>query len=264
MKRRATAGPLEGANRTKGDRPTITHQLQTTALDEIGELLAEQGFDGLADALRVLLNEVMKLGRASVLKAGPYERAEGRTGYANGFKPKTVQTRVGALTLAVPQARGVEFYPSALEKGLRSERALKLAVAEMSSSASRLARSPPSPRNSAGWRSPPPRSAGPPKPWTPSWRSGGAGPWARPPYLILDARYEKVPHGGQVRSCAVLVAIVIDPEGRRSVLGVSVSLSEAEVHWRDFLASLAARGRTGSSSSPRTPTAGSGRPSTPG
>src|SRR3954447_9470062 len=61
----------------------------------------------------------------------PYQRAEGRTGYANGFKRKTVQTRVGALTLAVPQARGVEFHPSALEKGLRSERALKLAVAEM-------------------------------------------------------------------------------------------------------------------------------------
>ena len=73
----------------------------------------------------------MKLERAAVLGAGPYQRAEGRTGHANGFKPKTVQTRVGALTLAVPQARGVEFYPSALEKGLRSERALKLAVAEM-------------------------------------------------------------------------------------------------------------------------------------
>ena len=102
-----------------------------TALDEIGQLLAEQGFDGLADALRVLLNEVMKLERAAVLGAGPYQRAEGRTGYANGFKPKTVQTRVGALTLAVPQTRGVEFYPSALEKGVRSERALKLAVAEM-------------------------------------------------------------------------------------------------------------------------------------
>ena len=109
----------------------MTHQMQTTALDEIGQLLAEQGFDGLADALRVLLNEVMKLERAAVLGAGPYERAEGRTGHANGYKPKTVQTRVGALTLAVPQARGVEFYPSALEKGLRSERALKLAVAEM-------------------------------------------------------------------------------------------------------------------------------------
>src|SRR3569623_1483664 len=109
----------------------MTHQMQTTALDEIGELLAEQGFDGLADALRVLLNEVMKLERDAALGAGPYQRSDGRKGYANGYKPKTVRTRGGALTLAVPQTRGVEVYPSALEKGLRSERALKLAVAEM-------------------------------------------------------------------------------------------------------------------------------------
>ena len=109
----------------------MTHQVQTTALDRITELLAENGFDGLASAVTGLLNEVMKLERAAVLKASPYQRAEHRTGHANGFKPKTLHTRLGALTVAVPQARGVEFYPSALEKGIRSERALKLAVAEM-------------------------------------------------------------------------------------------------------------------------------------
>ena len=60
------------------------------------------------------------------------ERSEERLGYANGFKPKTVATRLGSLTFEVPQVRGdLEFYPSALEKGLRSERALKLAIAEM-------------------------------------------------------------------------------------------------------------------------------------
>src|SRR3954447_19768007 len=99
----------------------MTHHMQTPALDQIGQLLAEQGFDGLADALRVLLNEVMKLERAAVLGAGPSQRSDDGRGDANDFKPKTVRTRVGALTLAVPQARGVEFYPSALEKGLRSE-----------------------------------------------------------------------------------------------------------------------------------------------
>jgi transposase-like protein len=70
-------------------------------------------------------------------------------------------------------------------------------------------------------------------------------PLGETPYLILDARYEKVRHGGSVVSCAVLVAIGIDTEGKRSVLGVSVSLSEAEAHWRDFLASLQARGLHG-------------------
>jgi len=67
-----------------------------------------------------------------VLEADPYQRPEKRKGYANGFKPKTVSTRLGELALAVPQVRGeVEFYPSALERGVRSERALKCALAEM-------------------------------------------------------------------------------------------------------------------------------------
>src|SRR5947209_18016257 len=109
----------------------MTHQMQTTALDEIGKLLAEQGFDGLTDALRVLLNEVLKLERAHALGAGPYQRSDDRKGHANGYKPRTIHTRIGPLAVEVPQTRGVEFYPSALEKGIRSERALKPAVAEV-------------------------------------------------------------------------------------------------------------------------------------
>ena len=65
------------------------------------------------------------------------------------------------------------------------------------------------------------------------------------PYLILDAQYEKVRHGGVVVDCAVLLAIGVRTDGRRSVLGVSVSLSEAEVHWREFLAGLQERGLHG-------------------
>ena len=63
--------------------------------------------------------------------------------------------------------------------------------------------------------------------------------------MILDARYEKVRHGGSLRDCAVLIAIGILENGHRSVLGVSVSLSEAEVHWRAFLQSLIDRGLHG-------------------
>jgi putative transposase len=65
------------------------------------------------------------------------------------------------------------------------------------------------------------------------------------PYLMLDARYEKVRHGGSVFSCAVLIAVGVNSEGLRTLLGVSVSLSEAEVYWRDFLASLQNRGLHG-------------------
>ena len=73
----------------------------------------------------------MKLERSAVQCARPYERTPLRRGQANGFKPKTVETRLGPLALRVPQTRGLEFYPRALERGQRSERALKLAIAEM-------------------------------------------------------------------------------------------------------------------------------------
>ena len=98
---------------------------------EVLELLVDHGFDGLAQAMQILINEAMKLERSQVLGAHPYERTTERRGYANGYKPKTLHSRLGTLELAVPQARGVEFYPSALERGTRSERALSLAVAEM-------------------------------------------------------------------------------------------------------------------------------------
>ena len=73
----------------------------------------------------------MRLERQNHLGVGPYERSDERRGYANGYKPKTVQTRVGALDFDIPQVRDSSFYPSSLEKGLRSERALKVALAEM-------------------------------------------------------------------------------------------------------------------------------------
>jgi putative transposase len=223
----------------------MTHQLQTTALDQITELLAENGFDGLASAVTVLLNEVMKVERAHALGAAPYQRSEERRGHANGYKPRTIHTRIGPLTVEVPQARGVQFYPSALEKGVRSERALKLAVAEMYVQGVSTRKVAAITEKLCGLEvtsSRVSRAAAALDDELEKWRSRPIG---ETPYLILDARYENVRHGGQVRSCAVLVAIGIDPKGRRSILGVSVSLSEAEAHWRDFLASLQGRGLHG-------------------
>ncbi|MCH8172919.1 MAG: transposase, partial [Proteobacteria bacterium] len=70
--------------------------------------------------------------REEALDARSYQRTSDRKGYANGYKPKTVDTRMGRMTVDIPQVRGdVEFYPSSLEKGCRSERALMVAIAEM-------------------------------------------------------------------------------------------------------------------------------------
>lgn len=223
----------------------MTHHTQDNALDQIGELLANHGFDGMTQVLTLLLNEVMKLQRAQALGAGPYERSEGRQGHANGYKPKTVLTRMGPITLAVPQARGIDFYPSALEKGVRSERALKLAVAEMyvqGVSTRKVAAITEQLCGTEISSAQVSRAAQALDAELEKWRSR---PLGEMPYLVLDARYEKVRHGGSVVSCAVLVAIGIDARGHRSILGTSVSLSEAEPHWRDFLASLQARGLHG-------------------
>ena len=109
----------------------MTHPTQPELLDTVLQLLTAEGLSGLPEALTLLLNEAMRVERATVLQAQPYERTAARQGYANGYKPKTLQARVGPLAVQIPQVRdGVSFYPAALERGLRSERALLLAIAE--------------------------------------------------------------------------------------------------------------------------------------
>ena len=102
-----------------------------STIESIIELLGAHGLDGMGQAMAALLNEAMKIERTKFLQAEPYERSEGRQDYANGYKPKQVKTRVGALSLAIPQVRSSEFYPSVLERGMRSERALRVSLAEM-------------------------------------------------------------------------------------------------------------------------------------
>lgn len=223
----------------------MAHQNESSRFTELVQVLAEEGFDGMAQAIQILLNEVMKIERSQALGAEPYERSDDRRGYANGFKAKTVKTRVGELNLQVPQTRGVEFYPSSIEKGVRSERALKLAIAEMyvnGVSTRKVAKVAQELCGTDVSSTQVSRAAQLLDEELEAWRERALG---ETPYVLLDARYEKVRHGGQVVDCALLVAMGVLPDGKRTVLGVSVSLSEAEVHWRAFLESLVARGMHG-------------------
>ena len=228
----------------------MTHPDQDhTLLNQIVNHISEEGYDGLGEAMRLLLNHAMVVERSKVLEASPYERTANRQGYANGFKPKTLQTRLGEMTVAIPQVRGnVAFYPSALERGRRSERALTLAIAEMyvqgvstrkvSSILEKLAGTLDISSTQVS------RAAAQLDEQLKAWRNRRLDSVAYP-YLILDARYEKVRRDGVVLDAAVLVATGIDQNGTRVILGVSVALSEAEVHWRDFLTSLQDRGLHG-------------------
>ena len=95
----------------------MTHQTEYTPSPNLVEDLISQELDGLPELIRALLNSVMQIEREKYLQAGSYERADERQGYANGFKPKTVKTRVGEITFAIPQVREGGFYPSALASG---------------------------------------------------------------------------------------------------------------------------------------------------
>lgn len=223
----------------------MAHQADSNVIEDVVQLLQEEGFAGMGEAFRLLLNEAMRIERSQALGAGPYERSPQRAGHANGYKPKTVNTRLGPLALEVPQTRGVEFYPSSLEKGVRSERALKVAIAEMYVHGVSTRKVTEVMQRMCGLEvssTQVSRAAQLLDEELEAWRGR---PLGEIPFLLLDARYEKIRHGGSVVSCAVLLAVGINPQGRRTLLGVSVSLSEAEVHWRDFLASLQARGLHG-------------------
>ncbi len=223
----------------------MTHSQESTPFDLMIQVLDQHGFEGMARAIEILVNEAMKIERAEALGAQPYERTDQRRGYANGFKPKTLQTRVGKVELQVPQTRGVEFYPKSLERGVRSERALKLAVAEMYVQGVSTRKVTKITSELCGLdvsSSQVSRAAKLLDAELQSWRERPLGKLL---YLTFDARYEKVRHGGTVVDCAVLIAIGVLPNGKRTVLGVSAKLSEAEVHWRDFLQSLVERGLHG-------------------
>ena len=223
----------------------MAHQLESNVTEVVVQLLCESGLGHVAEAVRILMNQAMLIQRCQALQAQPYERTEERNGYANGFKPNSVDTRLGPITFQIPQTRGLEFYPSALEKGVRSERALKLAVAEMYVQGVSTRKVTEVMQQLCGLEvssSQVSRATQMLDEELTAWRHRPLGEIS---YLLLDARYEKVRHGGAVVSCAVLLAVGITPEGRRTLLGVSVSLSEAEVHWREFLAQLQERGLHG-------------------
>lgn len=227
-----------------------TRRSEPTAVERALEVLVESGFEGMPRALEILLNEAMKRERSAFLGAGPYERDPGRRGHSNGFKPKQVRSRVGSLALAIPQVRGLSegaegFYPQSLERGLRSERALKLAIAEMyvqGVSTRKVAAITQALCGTDVSSTSVSRAAQELDTELEAWRRR---PLSAVRFVVLDARYEKVRHGGSVIDCAVLIATGVRPDGKRSILGVSVSLSEAEVHWREFLASLQGRGLHG-------------------
>ncbi len=220
----------------------MTYGFDDSQVNEMMQVVNNPTSEPIRALLELVLNNLMQIERERHNQASSHERTLARNDSSNGFKPKTLKSRVGELKLNIPQTREKEFYPSCLEKGVRSERALKLAIAEMyiqgvstrkvqkifhemcemdvtSSEVSRCTKL--LDEELEKWR---------------------IRPLGECPYLFLDARYEKVRYEGNIIDVAVLSAIGVNKKGTKMILGVSVSLSEAEVHWNDFLESLRNRG----------------------
>jgi putative transposase len=223
----------------------MTTRKRNTKLMSAEALLAGDR-DFLKQAVKDALQEVLEGEMTEFLGASPGERTEGRNGYRSGYYNRGLVTRIGKLELRVPRDRSGEFSTALFERYARSEKALVAALAEMyvqgvstrkvkaiteelcghSFSASSIS----------------------------TINKGLDESLARfaqrhldeaYPYLIVDARYEKVRESGVIRSLAVLVAIGINWEGQRQVLAVETANRESQSTWKDFLLGLKKRGLSG-------------------
>jgi putative transposase len=204
--------------------------------------------DFLREIVQRVLQEVLEAEMTEHLGAAPHQRTEARKGHRNGYKPRALRTRVGTLNLLVPQDREGTFSTRLFSRYQRNEKALVLALMEMylegvstrkvkditeelcgasfskslvSSLAGRLD------SELRAWRTRPLEAEG-------------------YPYLLVDARYEKVRLGGRVVSQGVLVASAVrEPDGFREILAVEVADTESEATYQELFRSLKARGLKG-------------------
>jgi transposase-like protein len=223
----------------------ISDSVKDSIIEEIFKGLIGQGTEGIRPVLELLLNTAMKVEREHFLGAGAHERSEERKGYANGYKPKQVHTRMGALELSVPQVRGLSFYPKSIEKGCRSERALKTAIAEMYLGGVSTRDVTNITQELCGLEVSSTQVSRVTAELDEEFEKFRNRPIGEICYLLVDAIYLKVRHNGSVMDMAVFLAYGINPEGKREILGASTSLSEAEVHWREFFTHLQSRGMRG-------------------
>lgn len=234
----------EGSYTTKNQ--TMDEQKQVNTQDALINLLLTNGIsDGMQPVMQLLLNAAMLLERSTHLNAKPHERGADRNGYANGFKPRSYQSSIGKLDLDYPQVRDSDspFRTALFEKGSRSDRALKVAIATMYIQGVSTRKVTKVMESLCGFEV----SSGQVSALS-SQLDEEFAKWRQRDlpdikHMLCDASYYKIRHDGVVRDCAILIAIGVKAEdGKRIILGVSCKLSEAEVHWRDFFVSLKERG----------------------
>jgi len=210
------------------------------------ELLVEDG-EFFRGVVQEVVHQVLEAEMDEALQASKGERTSSRLGYRSGSYERTLLTRVGRLELRVPQDRAGRFSTQVFERYQRSEKALVLALAQMYVQGVSTRKVKAITEELCGHSF----SASAVSGITKSL-DGQLQEFAQRsleseeyPYLILDARYERVREGGVIRSRAVLIAIGINWDGRRCILGVDLANRESATSWRDFLLGLKQRGLSG-------------------
>jgi putative transposase len=196
--------------------------------------------------VRTALQEVLEVEMTQALGAEKSERTAGRLGYRSGYYSRTLVTRIGKLELRVPQDRDGRFSTELFERYQRSERALVAALAEMYVQGVSTRKVKAITEELCGHSFSASSISAINQRLDASLAQFAGRPLAEAfPYLILDARYERVREAGVIASHAVLIAIGIDWDGRRQVLAVELANRESRSSWRDFLLALRARGLNG-------------------
>ena len=211
----------------------------------VKELFA-QNPDGLKELVRAVMQEMLEAEMTDALGAAKGERSDGRLGYRSGYYGRTLITRVGKLELRVPQDRDGRFSTELFERYQRSERALVTSLAEMYVQGVSTRKVKAITEELCGHSFSASSISAINKRLDEGLAAFAKRPLAEPfPYLIVDARYERVREAGIVASQAVLIAIGIDWNGRRQILAVEMANRESRSSWKDFLVQMKARGLHG-------------------
>lgn len=202
--------------------------------------------DLMKSLMKEALQEVLEAEMTELLGAGPHEREEGRRGYRAGHYERGLVTRIGKLELRVPRDRNGQFQTALFERYQRSEKAFVAALAEMYVQGVSTRKVKIITEELCGHGFSASSISAINKSLDEALTAFAERRLDEPyPYLILDARYEKVREGGVIRSQAVLIAIGIHEGGRREVLAVDVASRESQSSWKDFRVRLKDRGLHG-------------------
>jgi transposase-like protein len=204
-------------------------------------LMAQKDF--LVPVVQEAVQAILEVEMEECLQAGKHERTDERLGYRSGYYRRRLITRVGTLVLRVPQDRAGHFSTQVFEQYQRSEKALVAALAQMYVQGVSTRKVAAITEELCGHEF----SASSISAITARLDAQLEEFSRRPlteafPYVILDARYERVREGGVIVSRAILIALGIDWEGRRQVLAVEYAHRESQSSWQDFLLQLRDRG----------------------